>query len=293
MAGTGNDFIVIDNSRGNPLWLSSIRAGTGARPYEILAQRLCHRHNGIGADGVLFLEKARPKTKADFRMRIFNPDGSEAEMCGNGIRCIADYAFQQRIAPRRMNVETMAGVLDAEVKKKGWVRVNLSPPKGWKLPIRFQKPVASLGFAERRAPRGEEEIVLEGGFINTGVPHAVFFVNHLEQIDVAELGEWIRRHRDFAPHGTNVNFVHCDSRRRIAVRTYERGVEGETLACGTGASAAALVAAQQGKVTSPVEVSTRGGEVLLVDFVREKNIITKVWLEGAVKIIFKGEIENV
>jgi len=277
MAGTGNDFILIDNSRGNPLWLPSIRAGTGARPYAILAQRLCHRQNGIGADGVLFLEKARPGTKADFRMRIFNPDGSEAEMCGNGIRCIADYAFQQRMVPRRMNIETMAGVLAAEVKKKGWVRVMLSPPKGWKLPIRFQK----------------EGIVLEGGFVNTGVPHAVFFVNDLERTDVAGLGSWIRYHREFAPRGTNVNFVHCGNRHKIAIRTYERGVEGETLACGTGATAAALVAAQRGKVTSPVEVSTRGGEILLVDFVREKNRITKVWLEGAVKTVFKGEIENV
>jgi diaminopimelate epimerase len=198
-------------------------------------------------------------------------------MCGNGIRCIADYAFQQRIAPRRMNIETMAGVLSAEVKKKGWVRVRLSPPKGWKLPIRFQK----------------EGIILEGGFVNTGVPHVVFFVNHLEQIDVEELGEWIRRHHDFAPSGTNVNFVHCAGRRKITVRTYERGVEGETLACGTGVTAATLVAAQQGKVTPPVEVSTRGGEVLLVDFVKEKNRITKVWLEGAVKTVFKGELENV
>lgn len=218
-------------------------------------------------------------------MRIFNPDGSEAEMCGNGIRCIADYACRQRIAPRRMNIETMAGVLEAEVKRQGDVRVRLSPPKGWKLPIRFQKPSAS--------PRGENGIVLEGGFVNTGVPHAVFFVDDLPRIDVKELGEWIRRRRDFAPRGTNVNFVHCAGRRKITVRTYERGVEGETLACGTGVTAAALVAAQQGKVTPPVEVTTRGGEVLSVDFSREDNVITKVWLEGAVKTVFRGEIENV
>jgi diaminopimelate epimerase len=277
MTGTGNDFILIDNSRGAPLCPPKNRAHTGVRPYKIHARRLCHRQNGVGADGILFLEKARPGTKADFRMRIFNPDGSEAEMCGNGIRCIADYAYNQRIAPRRMNIETMAGVLSAEIKKRGWVRVMLSPPKGWKLPIRFQK----------------KGIILDGGFVNTGVPHAVFFVDDLERTDVEELGEWIRRHHDFSPRGTNVNFVHCASRRKITVRTYERGVEGETLACGTGVMAAALVAAQQGKVISPVEISTRGGEVLWVDFVREKNTITKVWLEGAVKTVFRGEIENV
>lgn len=284
MAGTGNDFIVIDNRRGNPLWLPSIRAGTGARPYKTLAQRLCHRHNGVGADGVLFLERPTVGAtrrvalkRADFRMRIFNPDGSEAEMCGNGIRCIADYAFRQRIAPRRMNVETMAGVLEAEVKRAGWIRVTLSPPKGWRLPVRFKK----------------DGIVLEGGFVDTGVPHAVFFTDHLERIDAVKLGEWVRYHRDFAPRGTNVNFAQCLGRRKIAVRTYERGVEGETLACGTGVTAAALVAAQQGKVTSPVEVVTRGGEVLRVDFSREDSIITKAWLEGAVKTVFRGELENV
>lgn len=267
MAGTGNDFVIVDHRRKR--WENSTLVQ--------LVQRLTHRQNGVGADGVLFLEKPHPKTKADFRMRIFNPNGSEAEMCGNGIRCMADYVYQQRIAPRRMNIETMAGVLEAEVEKKGWVRVRLSPPKGWKLPIRLQK----------------EGIVLEGGFVNTGVPHAVFFVNDLKRTDVARLGNWIRHHREFAPGGTNVNFVHCGNSHQIAVRTYERGVEGETLACGTGATAAALVAAQQGKVTPPVEVSTLGGEVLLVDFVREKNTITKVWLEGAVKTVFKGEFENV
>lgn len=276
MVGTGNDFVVVDHRRKR--WENSALVR--------LAKRLTHRQNGIGADGVLFLERshggatqwgAPTGKKTHFRMRIFNPDGSEAEMCGNGIRCIADYAYQQRIAPRRMNIETMAGVLEAEVKKQGWIRVMLSPPREWKLPIRFQKG----------------GIILEGGFVNTGVPHAVFFVNRLEQVNVEELGEWIRHHRDFAPCGTNVNFVHCASRRKITVRTYERGVEGETLACGTGVTAAVLVAAQQGKVTPPVEVATRGDEVLWVDFSREDHTITNVWLEGSVRVLFRGVTENV
>lgn len=267
MVGTGNDFVIVDHRRKR--WENSTLVQ--------LAKRLTHRQNGVGADGILFLEKAHPGTKADFRMRIFNPDGSQAQMCGNGIRCLAYYAYQRRLAPPRMKIETLAGLIEAEIKPDHRVRVRLPVPVQWRSNLSFQK----------------DGQLLKGSFVNTGVPHIVFFVDDLEAIDVERLGVFIRYHKAFAPAGTNVNFAKADDRHKVEVRTYERGVEKETLACGTGATAAALVAAQQGKVTSPVEVSTRGGGVLLVDFVREKNTITKVWLEGAVKTVFKGVINYV
>ena len=266
MVGTGNDFVLLDHRT------KKIPSAS----YSLLSRRLTHRQNGIGADGVLFLEKSTPKVPADFKMRIFNPDGSEAEMCGNGIRCIAYYAYQEGIVSTRMKIETLAGVLSAEVKKNR-VRVELSLPKEWKPGLRFQK----------------DGVLLEGVFVNTGTPHAVFFVHSLENLEVAKLGAFVRYHPDFAPRGTNVNFVESKNSHQIQVRTYERGVEAETLACGTGATASALVAAKERKISTPINVLTQSGETLTVDFQQESGEIHKVWLEGAVKIVFKGEIENV
>ena len=264
LVGTGNDFILIDNRQKR------------IRSHKVVAQRLTHRQNGIGADGVLFLERARSR-KANLRMRIFNPDGSEAEMCGNGIRCLVYYAYHHGLVPKRMQIETIAGVLAAEITEKGQIRVQLSSPKDWKLDLSFQR----------------DGVMLQGGFVNTGVPHAVFLVDDLEKVDVGELGRWIRYHSAFAPRGTNVNFVQCKGTHQIAVRTYERGVEAETLACGTGVTASALIAAQRKKISPPVQVLTKGGETLTVDFKQESDTTQQVWLEGSVRMIFKGEIFHV
>ena len=267
LVGTGNDFILIDNRK------------NGIRPsaYSSLSHQWTHCQNGIGADGVLFLEKSSRSSHAHLRMRIFNPDGSEAEMCGNGIRCLAYYAYHCGLVTKRMQIETMAGVLAAEITGKDQVRVQLSPPKEWRFNLNFKR----------------SGLVLQGGFVNTGVPHAVFFVEDLESIDVTDLGRWIRYHQTFAPKGTNVNFVQCKGPRQIAVRTYERGVEAETLACGTGVTASALISSQQKKVSPPIQVSTKGGETLTVDFKQESDTIQQVWLEGSVRMTFKGEIFHV
>ena len=274
IVGASNDFILVDNrTKVKNKWMTKRVLGG-------LAKRLTNRQNGIGGDGLLLIENADDSKKADFKMRTFNPDGSEAQMCGNGIRCAALYAYQHKIASANMSIETLAGILKAQIKARDRVCVELSQPSQWRDHLVFERDGRSQ----------------TGFFVNTGVPHVVLFIQdhrELENADVAGLGKFIRHHSLFAPQGTNVNFVHCVDHHQIQIRTYERGVEGETLACGTGATAAVLVAARQKKVLPPVQVKTRGGEVLTVDFMIQRNQIQKAWLEGPVKIVFTGEIPNV
>jgi len=266
MESGGNDFIIIDNRR-------KILPGALSK----LAANLCRRRSSIGADGLILLEKAE---KADYRMRIFNPDGSEPEMCGNGARCLARFAFIKGIASSKVVMETRAGCVEAQVKDKK-VRVRLNTPFDVK-----------TNFRIRLKLRGSQKV----NFINVGVPHVVVFVPLVDRIDVQGLGRLIRYHRRFAPSGANVNFVSLKGRNSIYIRTYERGVEDETLACGTGAVASALIAGLQGKVSSPVEVHTRGGEVLKVEYEIKKDRgglekLKDVWLEGSVRVVYEGKIE--
>lgn len=258
MSGSGNDFILIDNRRGvvDEADLTAFVVG------------ICRHRLSVGADGVILIERSE---RADFRWRLFNPDGGEAEMCGNGARCAARFAYREKIAGPLMEFETGAGVIGAEVAEP-WVKVRLTPPHGLELDF----PLA-LDEGERRA-----------SFVNTGVPHAVVAVEDLEAIDVARLGGEIRRHPRFGPRGTNANFVQVRAPGRIAVRTFERGVEGETLACGTGATAAALVMAASHGWGSPVEVLTRGGESLTVHFRRSGAGFDEVVQEGMARLIFTG-----
>lgn len=261
MVASGNDFIVIDN-----------RKKTVKDPVA-LTRKICALHTGVGADGVLLFENSR---KADFKMRIINSDGSEAEACGNGFRCIALYAREKMGYPMEFKFESLSGLIEAKVAKKGRVKVQLVQPSGIKL---------------------REEIHVKGhrlhySFLNTGVPHAVIFVEGLEKIDVAGLGSAIRYHDHFKPKGTNVNFVEVASNRLIHVRTYERGVENETLACGTGSTASALASALLGYTRPPVQVKTSGGEILTVDFQREGSKITSVTLEGEVRFVYEGKLMN-
>ena len=255
---TGNDFIIIDN-----------RAG-GFKRLPTLAKELCDRKRGIGADGLLVVEKAK---KADFMMRIFNPDGSEAEMCGNGSRCMALYAADAKIAPSEMTINTLAGLLEASVKKDV-VKVKLTEPKDikWNLCLMIDKCPYKLNF------------------VNTGVPHVVHFVNDIEKVDVKNLGSHIRRHGEFSPEGTNADFVEVIGRNRIKIRTYERGVEDETLACGTGAVASAVISAEVEKMSSPVIVGTRSGEELKVHFSMAAGEFKEVYLEGKAKLVYEGAI---
>jgi len=266
MESGGNDFIIIDN-----------REKIFTRGLSKLAVNLCRRRSSIGADGLILLEKA---DKADYRMRIFNPDGSEPEMCGNGARCLARFAFIKGITSAQTVMETKAGNVEAQVRGKK-VKVRLRNPSDM-----------NLNFTISLKPRGSQRV----NFINVGVPHVVIFVPALDRVDVQTLGRTIRYHRRFAPAGANVNFVSVRGRNSIHIRTYERGVEDETLACGTGAVASALVSGLRGKVSSPVEVHTRGGEVLKVGYVikeRAKGLkkFEGVWLEGEVRVVYEGEVK--
>ena len=228
-----------------------------------MAKNICDRKFGIGADGLLILEESKI---ADVKMRIFNADGSEAQMCGNGARCVALYMGKGKV-----KIETKAGIIVSEVNDDS-VKIKLTDPKN----IRLDMPIQ---VNNRR---------LKVNFINTGVPHTVIFVEGLNKIDVVGLGRQIRYHQRFAPAGTNVDFVEQRNNNSLKIRTYERGVEDETLACGTGAAASSFIFALKADTGNKVNVHTQGGEILKVYFCKDNTKISDVWLEGKVRIVHKG-----
>lgn len=242
MNGAGNDFIVVDNrSLGVNLTREQIAS-------------LCHRHFGIGADGLLAAEPAG-ESGADFRMRYYNADGGEAEMCGNGARCFARFVEPWPRAEReRVRFLTLAGPITGEYVDHE-IRVNLTPPTDLKL--------------DRNADFGWGKVTFHS--INTGVPHVVIEVPDAEVAEVLSLGRAIRYSKLF-PKGTNVNFVQVAESGELIVRTYERGVEGETLACGTGVTAAALIMHRVRGLALPLRVKVRGGDTLAVGAVTEKSV---------------------
>ena len=259
MEGTGNDFFLINNHRGEL-----------KHDWQALAKRYCHRRFGIGADGLIVLE---PSPQADFTMRIFNADGSEAEMCGNGARCAAAFAVDQGIAQADMRFATLAGIITAKVHPDT-VAIRVTEPHSLKTDITIEIESRSHTL----------------GFVNTGVPHAILFTDDLENLPVDTLGRAIRRHSAFAPAGTNADFVQVVDEGRIKVRTYERGVEAETLACGTGATASAIISHACGRVRrAPVHVNMPGGE-LMIDFSLADGAYSDVWLIGAVTSVFNGTL---
>jgi diaminopimelate epimerase len=260
MNGAGNDFVMLDN-----------RDASLALTHEQIA-RLCDRHRGIGADGLLIVEPAQ--NGADFRMRYYNADGGEAEMCGNGARCFARYARKvSGHTGETIAFETQAGVIGARCLD-GDVQIAMSAPH-------------SYAVATTLEAAGEELTVHS---LNTGVPHAVIFVDDLEAVDVARLGAAIRYHAHFAPKGTNVNFVQVLAPGEIAIRTYERGVEGETLACGTGVVACALIHHLEAGVDAPVRIDVRGGDTLEVGFETGTDAaeFKNVTLTGPADFVFDG-----
>lgn len=258
MVASGNDFIVIKNS---PQSL--------VRSPQILAKKICNRRYGVGADGVLILEKSKV---ADFKMRVLNPDGSEAEMCGNGARCVALYAKENKIAANKMRIDTIAGIIEAEVSKDK-VKLKMSDPKD----IRLNFNISADGKNYKVS------------FVNTGVPHTVIFVEDLNSWDIKRLGRAIRYHKLFSPRGTNVNFVEVEKGNFIKVRTYERGVEDETLACGTGVTASAIISGILKKFKSPITCLTKSGDKLKVCFNRVGDNFKNVYLEGGAKVVFSGQ----
>lgn len=261
MSGTGNDFILIDHRQP--------RISRELMPE--FARLVCRRRFSVGADGLIFIERS---DLADFQWRFFNGDGSEAEMCGNGARCAARFAYLNGIAPAHMRFATLAGIIEAKVADIN-VSVLMTPPRDFRL--------------ERRIALGERTLLLHS--VDTGVPHAVLFVDDFEGLDISGLGREIRFHRDFMPAGTNVNFVQFLEGGALKVRTYERGVENETLACGTGATAAALLAAVLGKTASPVDIVTSGGDRLTISFdLQEGPAAANVFLKGPAHVIYSGEL---
>jgi len=264
-SGSGNDFIIIDNRTKmvDEKNLSRFIAG------------VCQRRMSIGADGLILVENHDHPEKVDFKWRYFNSDGSVAEMCGNGARCVARFAFLNGIAGVSMSFENQAGIVKAEMKQD---RVKLLMPD----PSRAHLDnILSL----KAGP-------LKVSSINTGVPHVAVFVEDIDKVDVTGLGREIRFHPDFSPAGTNANFVHVISGNTIAVRTYERGVEDETLACGTGAIACALISAQKYGIASPISVKTRSGGELGIYFDQRDGQFHHIYLEGDARLVYTGEIND-
>lgn len=260
LSGSGNDFIFIDNR--------DLRH----RADEMIGfvRKVCRRGQSVGADGLMFIE---PSERADFKWRFFNADGSEGEMCGNGGRCAARFARELGIAGDSVSFETIAGVIDATMRGS---RVKLRMTQ----PFDFRPGVAL-------AVNGREAIV---DHLNTGVPHAVEFVEDAEAADVAGDGRAIRAHDAFAPAGANANFAQVSGDGALILRTYERGVENETLACGTGAVASAVLAAARGLLAAPVDVRVRSGETLRIHFEGEGASVRDVYMEGEARLVYRGEL---
>jgi diaminopimelate epimerase len=261
MNGAGNDFVLIDNRA---------RKVTFSRDQVV---RLCDRHRGAGADGVILLVPS-VSGKAQWAWEFYNSDGGTGEMCGNGARCFAQFVQKLTGITGGFSFETEAGVITASFQGQQ-VTVSLTRPTGLRL---------------------NEQLALSAGpqtihSLNTGVPHAVLFVPDADQAMVQQLGPEIRRHAHFAPKGTNVNFVQQLGPSHIRVRTFERGVEGETLACGTGVTASALVAARLFGFMSPVKVQVQGGDQLEVGFREDDGEFAEVRLTGPAEFVFEGRIE--
>jgi diaminopimelate epimerase len=260
MSGSGNDFIVIDN-RKKTLFVSDVKD---------FVRQLCRRKLSLGADGLILLESSN---QADFRWRYYNSDGSRAEMCGNGARCVSRFAYLNNITGSKLSFETDAGLIAAEVKGE-LVKIRMTDPVELDLDRKFQL----------------SNKVVTGSLINTGVPHLVVEVDDVSCVDVVALGREIRYHDYFKPSGTNANFISISEHERISIRTYERGVEGETLACGTGCVACALVLAEKKGLSSPVELKTRSGSHLRVYFSRNHDGFDRIYLEGDARVIGFGHL---
>lgn len=263
MCGAGNDFVCIDNRSGKIKLTKKQR------------EKLCDRHFGVGADGLLLIETPKKTQKVDYIMRYYNADGGEAEMCGNGARCFARFV-QKVTKTRRKKITflTPAGVVGAQFYGEQ-VRVDLTPVQGGKLRIPVQGEFGKLTVH----------------YADTGVPHVVVPVKNAEKTDVVAWGRELRHHAAFAPRGANVNFFEVLKPGFIRVRTYERGVEDETLACGTGVAACAWVTHHLKGYNSPVSVRVQGGATLKVYFKVIDGEVTDLQLHGPATFVYEGEID--
>jgi len=261
MSGSGNDFIIIDNRQ------SVVPSENPSR----FAAQVCRRKMSVGADGLILVEKSE---SADFKWRFFNADGSMAEMCGNGARCVARFALLNGFAREQMQFETLAGIIRAQVIGER-AKVQMTDPLDLVLACELETDYETVPYSR----------------VNTGVPHVVIEVADIDNVDVVNVGRRIRRHTQFAPAGTNVNFMGPLSDGSWAVRTYERGVEDETLACGTGITAAALILARKKSLPAPILLKTRSGSLLKVHFAIQADGFKDVFLEGDARIIYVGQLD--
>ena len=260
MSGSGNDFIIVDNRN---------KVVEDADVAKFIAN-VCRRKMSVGADGFILVENSND---VDFEWRFYNSDGSVAEMCGNGARCVARFAFVNNIAGPQMAFNTQAGVIHAQIN-------------GDRVKIKMPDPTGLKHDCLLKLEKGSQPV----SSINTGVPHVVIAVDDIENAAVVEWGREIRYHETFAPAGTNVNFVCAVQDNILAVRTYERGVENETLACGTGAVASAIVVTDKSKMESPISILTRSGERLNIYYTETKGVYSDIFLEGDARIIYTAQL---
>ena len=262
MHGAGNDFVLIDD-----------RAETFPVHDHLLLAMLAAPRTGIACEGVILLQKS---SVADFRMVFFNPDGTEADLCGNGARCVAAFAREIGVvASPAMTFETRAGLVDAEVSLSGAVKVWMPEPKNRRYGLQVK-----VGDA-----------FVSGDYVEAGVPHFIVPCENIASVDVEGLGRALRLSDAFAPNGTNVDFVQFIPAHKALIRTYERGVEAESGACGTGAVATAVVAVETKKMSLPVHVRTSQGYTLTVDGDWRHAKSTGFTLTGPVKKVFEGVVD--
>ncbi len=254
MSGAGNDFIMIDN-----------RAEQRSFSEAQIAQ-WCMRRLGIGADGLILLE---PSARYDFSMRYYNADGKPGSMCGNGGRCITRFAYHCGIKKTQFTFEANGEIYHSEILPNGRVKLKMNPPTA------FRDQFTIEGY--------------EAYFINTGSPHLLIYLPDVETLDVFSEGKKLRSNKTYFPEGTNVNFLSVISPDTLRIRTFERGVENETLACGTGCVASAVVSYRLGKIRSQtVTLQVQSGERMQVEFDPD---FQDVFLIGSAEIVFEGRIE--
>ncbi len=259
MSGAGNDFILIDNRQYN---LNNI---------EKLVRKWCQRRTGIGADGLILIEESE---KSDFAISYFNADGGEAALCGNGTRCAAMEGYRLKLANKKMQIQTKAGIIECEIIDKENVKIAMPIPTNLRLNLMVMI-------------NQDKQIV---NFVNIGVPHTILFYDDIEKIPLLKIAPILRHHSLWGDDGANVNIAQIINKQTIKIRTYERGVENETLACGTGATATAYIANILKLVTPPIYIKTASNETLTIHFLNEKENIEKLYLEGPTKTIYEGII---
>jgi len=274
-SGTGNDFILIDLSKNNFDKLSVDEIS-----------KLCARHTGIGADGILLFDKSKNN---DFDVRYFNADGSTGSICGNGARCAIHYAKEMNIVKNKsVRFSSNEKLFTGELLENNIIKFNLEPPG--KIILNKNLRMGKFAFSFSFADTGSPHIVIDiTELIN--IETGLCVSDKLHELSVNKLGSEIRNNAAFALEGVNVNFIQYDE-NGLSMRTFERGVEAETLACGTGAAAVAIIEAAKGLVDSPVSINTWGGDELLIEFEINNNIVNKLSLTGNAKQIYSGTVNT-